>query len=76
MSLPILFDPVSPDLLSGFEHYSYLNQRIRVFTEIFPEWTKADIAIIGLVEDRGNPDNEGAFGGADAMPIGRKLFNR
>lgn len=67
MSLPILFDPVSPDLLSGFEHYSYLNQRIRVFTEIFPEWTKADIAIIGLVEDRGNPDNEGAFGGADAM---------
>lgn len=67
MSLPLLFDPVSADLTSGFEHYSYLNQRFKVFTEIFPDWAKADIAIIGLLEDRGNPDNEGAHGGADAI---------
>lgn len=67
MILSLLFDPVDPSLITGNEHYSYLNQRFRIFRETFPDWESADIAFIGLSEDRGNPDNEGAFGGADTI---------
>lgn len=66
-SLAPLFDPVSPELWFGFEHYSYLNQRIRIFHENFPDLTGVDIALIGILEDRGNPDNEGAHSGADGI---------
>jgi len=66
-SLSLLFDPVSPDLWFGYEHFSYINQRIRIFSGTFPDLEKVDIAIIGLIEERGNPDNEGSHSGADAI---------
>lgn len=65
MSFPLLFDPVSPELYAGFEHFSYINQKFTIHTETFPEWRNAHIAIIGLIEERGNPANEGAHSGAD-----------
>lgn len=70
MSFQLLFDPVSPDLYSGFEHFSHINQRLRLHTDSFPDWKDADIALIGLVEERGNPDNEGAHSGADSIRRG------
>lgn len=72
MSFQLLFDPISPDLYSDFEHFSYINQRFGLHTTQFPDWRKADIALIGLTEDRGNPANEGAHSGADS--IRRALF--
>lgn len=69
-SLSLLFDPISPELWDGNEHYSYINQKIRIFTDFFPDLTGVDIAIIGIIEERGNPDNEGAHSGADAIRKG------
>lgn len=70
MSFQLLFDPVSIDLYAGFEHLSYINQRIKLHTNQFPDWKSADIAIIGLEDDRGNPANDGAHSGADAVRRG------
>ncbi len=63
--LSLLFDPVSPEIWFGFEHYSYLAQRIKVHAEEFPDFQSFHLAIVGILEDRGNPSNEGAYGGAD-----------
>ena len=66
-SLSLLFDPVSPDLWAGHEHFSFIHQRFSIFNDHFPNLKGIDIAIIGLIEERGNPNNEGAHSGADAI---------
>ncbi len=63
--LSLLFDPVSPEASFGFEHYSFLAQRIKSHTDQFPDFRNCHLAIVGVLEDRGNPSNEGAFAGAD-----------
>lgn len=65
--LSLFFDPVSPETWEGFEHFSFINQRIKIYKDHFPDISGVDIAIIGLVEERGHPDNEGAHSGADAI---------
>ena len=67
LSLSLLFDPVLPDIWAGHEHYSYINQRFNIFNDHFPDLKGIDVAIIGIVEERGNPNNEGAHSGADAV---------
>jgi len=67
MSLQLLFDPISPELSEGYEHYSFIGQRIIRHEKEFPDWKGCDLALIGLTEDRGNPENEGAHSGADFL---------
>lgn len=67
MSLQLMFDPIREEDSLDFEHYSFLNQRFQKNQESFPKLEETDIAIIGIAEDRGNPENEGAHAGADAI---------
>jgi formiminoglutamase len=67
MSLQVLFDPLTEDDFQEFEAYSYINQRFRKHIATFPDLNDTDIALIGVTEDRGNPANEGAHSGADAI---------
>lgn len=67
MSLQLMFDPVLAEDTQDFEHYSYLNQRFKKNQDVFPSLDEIDIAIVGITEDRGNPENEGAHTGADAI---------
>ena len=67
MSLQLMFDPVLEEDAQDFEHYSFLNQRLKKNQESFPTLDGIDIAIVGITEDRGNPENEGVLAGADAI---------
>jgi formiminoglutamase len=67
MSLQLMFDPVLEEDSQDFEHFSYMNQRIKKNQDSFPSLEEIDIAVIGITEDRGNPENEGAMAGADAI---------
>jgi formiminoglutamase len=67
MSLQLLFDPVLQEDIQDFEHFSFINQRFQKHQGAFPDLDKVDIAIVGILEDRGNPGNEGAHSGADAI---------
>jgi len=67
MSLQLMFDPVQVEDTLDFEHYSFINQRFRKNQDSFPQLDGLDMAIVGVTEDRGNPENEGAHSGADAI---------
>ena len=67
MSLQLMFDPILEEDTQDFEHYSFLNQRFSKNQETFPKLEDTDLAIVGITEDRGNPENEGAHAGADAI---------
>jgi len=67
MTLQLLFDPVSQEDFQDFEHYSFINQRFKKHLDSFPDLEGIDIALIGIIEERGNPANEGAHSGADAI---------
>ncbi len=62
-----MFDPILEEDALDFEHFSFLNQRFKKNQEGFPALEGIDMAIIGITEDRGNPENEGAHAGADAI---------
>ncbi len=72
MNLNIFFNSLAPSVaepsadLHSFRHYLDLNY------EQFPDWTNAQIAIIGLEEGRGNPKNQGTEIAADE--IRRELY--
>jgi formiminoglutamase len=63
----LLFDPVLQEDIQDFEHYSFINQRFTKHMDSFPDLENIDLAIVGIVEDRGNPGNEGAHSGADSI---------
>jgi formiminoglutamase len=65
--LSLLFDPISPEVLFGYEHFSFLSQRVKINAGNFPDFRGCDIALIGVLEDRGNPANEGTYEGADGI---------
>ena len=67
MSLQLLFDPIQEEDVQDFEHFSFLNQRFKKNLDSFPDLDGIDLAIVGVAEDRGNPANEGAHAGADAI---------
>lgn len=49
------------------EDISALFLQLDIHSHSFPDWQKADIAIIGLLEDRGTQKNIGVAGAADAV---------
>lgn len=71
MNLRIFFDTVKEPLDASYEPSSLI-QFIKVYDEEFPDWQQADIAIIGIVEERGTTNNQGIEKGADE--IRKKLY--
>ena len=67
MELKIFFDTLDPALSAGITDPNALGNIIEMHTEKFPKWRHANFAIIGLSEDRGQPDQSGVVEGADAI---------
>lgn len=67
MNLNIFFNALPPDVsepgadLHSFRHYLEVN------AETFPDWSQANMALIGIEEGRGNPSNAGAEIAADEI---------
>jgi formiminoglutamase len=73
MNLSIFFSAVSPEAYEGVYAANSFFRSIQVYTDIFPNYEDADIAIIGLTENRGNHENGGAERAADSV---RKMLYR
>ncbi|SDL67600.1 formiminoglutamase [Catalinimonas alkaloidigena] len=68
MSISIFFDPVEEYLLDEVRDLYAVRHQITINTGMpFPEWTDADLAVIGLTEERGTLNNFGATGAAEAV---------
>jgi len=72
VELKIFFDIVNESVYETIQdHHSFYNH-IRIHSEKFPDWKNADIAIIGLTEDRGNIYTQGIEQAPDE--IRKKLY--
>lgn len=72
VDLKIFFDVIDEHVYEMVQdHNSFLNS-IKVHTDKFPDWKNADIAIIGLTEDRGNIYSAGVDKAADE--VRKKLY--
>ncbi len=72
MDLQLFFSPVPAQYIpEDLPHNSFL-QSIHVYGERMPDYKSADIALIGLEESRGNPDNAGCSKAANQ--IRKKLY--
>ena len=58
MNLRIFFDPIK-DLDQILFESSSLFHHVQIYSENFPNWQEADIALIGLTEERGTVSNLG-----------------
>ncbi len=71
MSLSLFFRPVDPTVYEWGSHRNTVFKSVEVFTQEFPNYAEADIALIGLGEHRGSEFDEGMEQAADAV---RKAF--
>lgn len=67
MDLKIFFDSVDELVYDLIKDPNSIFNQLRIHTDKFPEWKSADIALIGLSEDRGNIYTSGIERGADAI---------
>jgi formiminoglutamase len=67
MELTIFFDRVDEQLYENIGDSDALANQISVHTHQFPNWQSAQIAIVGLQEERGNANNTGCQTGANAI---------
>lgn len=72
MELKIFFDAIDESVYELITDPNSIFNQLRIYTDKFPDWKSADIAIIGLKEDRGNIYTSGIERGADA--IRNKLY--
>ncbi|MTI21802.1 formiminoglutamase [Fulvivirga sp. RKSG066] len=72
MDLKIFFSPLDADIFSHIKHSNSFYKSIKVNTEAMPDYEGADIAIIGIEEERGTVSNKGT--GKGAMEIRKKLY--
>lgn len=72
MNLRIFFDPVKVSLEENPEPATLVHH-IKTYTEDFPDWQNANIAIIGVVEERGTRNNKGLEQAADE--VRKKLYH-
>ncbi len=70
--LKIFFAPLAEAVHSGITAPDALVKSIRLHAETFPALAQADLALIGLVENRGSGENSGVSEAADA--IRHKLY--
>lgn len=67
MDLSIFFDKVDEQLYENIKDSSAFFHQISAHTLGFPDWQKTKIALVGLLEERGNPANVGCGEAADAI---------
>jgi len=72
MDLTILFSPVDEAIYSADYSSNSFFKNIRVYAEKMPDYKGAQIALIGIKEERGTLDNQGAAQGPDE--IRKKLY--
>jgi formiminoglutamase len=63
MDLTIFFNPVEGLNFSGIAQSDLLHHTVSIHTERMPNWKRADLAIIGVPEERGTYTNNGTGGG-------------
>ena len=70
--LKIFFSPLSEQTYAGINAPDTLVKSMRLHAEAFPDLEGADLALIGLTENRGSGENEGVHEAADT--IRQKLY--
>lgn len=73
MDLTILFSPLDESIYAAEYHPSSFFKTIRGFTEKMPDYQGAQIAIIGIKEERGTKNNHGTAQGPDE--VRKKLYH-
>ena len=73
MDLTILFSPIDEALYSADYPSNSFFKNIRVYAEKMPDYKGAQLALIGVKEERGTMDNQGAAQGPDE--IRKKLYS-
>ena len=72
MNLSIFFQPVDPELYQNITAHNSFFRAIAAYTESFPDYEAADIALVGIIENRGTLENIGVNEAADA--VRQKLY--
>ncbi len=67
MNLSIFFQPVTPALYQSVDAANSFFRAIDVYSDAFPDYEAADIALLGITENRGTSDNQGVAQAADAV---------
>ena len=67
MNLSIFFQPVDPELYQTIEAHNSFFRSITAYTDTFPDYETADIALVGITENRGTDNNPGVDEAADAV---------
>ncbi|MGB3780487.1 MAG: formimidoylglutamase [Tunicatimonas sp.] len=67
MNLSIFFQPVNPDVCPLSAPANSFFRSIAVHRDTFPNYQEADIALLGITENRGAADNPGVSEAADAV---------
>ncbi len=67
MNLSIFFRPVAPHIYHDIDAFNSFFKSIHVYINTFPDAAEADIALIGLTENRGTRHNQGVDQAADAV---------
>lgn len=67
MDLTLFFNPVPEAISAGVTGNGTFFRNIKVYGERMPDFREADIAIIGIPEERGTDTNQGCAGGPDAV---------
>jgi formiminoglutamase len=73
MDLTILFSPIDESIYTAEYPANSFFKTIRAYTEKMPDYKGAQIAIIGIKEERGTNTNQGAAQGPDE--IRKKLYH-
>lgn len=73
MDLKIFFSPLDEEQFSHIRHAGSFYKNIKVNIERMPDYKDADIAIIGVSEERGTVINKGTAEGA--VEVRKKLYN-
>jgi len=73
MDLKIFFSPLEEDLVAGASSSSSFCRNIQINDGKMPEYLEADIALIGIEEDRGTSNNQGVK--LASKLVREKLYN-
>ena len=71
MDLTILFNPVDDSIFSGIDGANSVYRNIKIFDEVIPDYKTANLAILGVDEERGTESNTGCSSGPNEI---RKKF--
>ncbi|QCR24332.1 formimidoylglutamase [Pontibacter sp. SGAir0037] len=76
MNLSIFFEPLNEDAFPGVNKVRTLGTYINRFISKFPDWRSADIALLGVQDNRGRGDQEAQDNTPPpAREVRKKLYN-